>query len=299
MNRLKAFIYTLKNSLVNISYYKDLLSVSTKFSIKYVLMLGIIATVISTLNIAIPLIPGVKETVDEGINYIRGMYPEDLVITTKEGEWSINQPEPYAIPTPDFMQMNKESIEKYDINEDYYYENIKNNLIVFDHDGTINDLDLFNTYMLLNRANLIVVEERGRMQTYPVDSFQDIEINNDMYQSFIDNIAGLTKYVPTLIVSLVLIGTVFYYIVYRLIYLLVVALWLFAIGKIKRLDINYKDYYKISAHTMTLPLLLELIFALTNITVSAPLWFFGLNLVFGIVIIFYLENDINPKKADN
>lgn len=67
------------------------------------------------------------------------MYPDELVISVKEGDVSINMPEPLIVEVPGkYRQMPVEEGEK-----------IPTNLIVFDSAGEIADLEIYDTVLLV------------------------------------------------------------------------------------------------------------------------------------------------------
>jgi len=282
MRRLKAFWYVYKRSLMDVDYYKDLLKIKVEFSLKYFLMLAATAALITTVRFTVPAIPRVQSTLDDLLNEFAAIYPDDLVITTQDGMWKINKPEPYTIPTPPILQIEDAELPM--------------NLIVFDHGGTINDLDEQDAYVVINDVNLIALNSQNRVEAYPLDSLPNGELTKADIAEFIQGLRGFTKYIPLIIVSFVLLGTLFYFIIYRMLYLLVVSLVLLATGNLKGMKNGFGTYYKIALHTLTLPLTIELMFILLGVDVAFPFWFMGINLVFGITVIYHLVNTKAVKK---
>lgn len=273
----RAFWYVYKNSLYNIKYYKDILKVKRRFSLKYFLVLAGLATIITTTRIAIPLIPRVSQTTDKLISVLSSSYPKDLIITSKNGDWSINQPEPYTIKTPAFFRSNKGG-------------NFPENLITFDHKGTINDLRENDTLMLLNDANVLTVNNQNRIEAYPLDNMPNGQIDQQKFDSVLNNLRGYLGIIPVLVAFFLFLGTLFYFLVFRLLYLLVIALVLLAVGNIKKSRYTFSDYYRIALHAITLPLTLELLFILLGTTMLVPFSFLAINIFYGITIVFYLTD---------
>ncbi len=282
MKRLRAFWYVYKRSLIDVGYYKDLLKVKVEFSLKYFLSLAAIAALVTTVRFAVPTIPRVQDTLDGLLDEFATIYPNDLVITTQGGMWEINKPEPYAIPTPPILQIEDAEL--------------PTNLVVFDHRGTISDLDEWNTFVVVNDVNLITLNNQNRVEAYPLDTLPDGELNKAKVLELIQGLRGFTKYVPLIIISFVLLGTLFYFLLYRMLYLLVVSLVLLATGNIKGMKEGFGTYYKIALHTLTLPLTLEIMFILLGADVTFPFWFMGINLVFGVAVIHHLVNTSAVKK---
>ena len=282
MKRLKAFWYVYKRSLIDVGYYKDLLKVNIEFSLKYFLTLAAVAALITTVRFAVPAIPRVQNTLSGLLDEFAAIYPDDLVITAQDGMWKINKSEPFTIPTPPILQIEGAELPM--------------NLIVFDHKGTISDLDDWNTFVVVNDVNLITLNNQNRVEAYPLDTIPDGELTKAEVSKFIQGLRAFARYVPIIIISFVLLGTLFYFLIYRMLYLLVVSLVLLAIGNINGAKNGFGTYYKIALHTLTLPLTIEIMFILLGTNVTFPFWFMGINLVFGIAVIHHLVNTKAAKK---
>lgn len=296
MKRLKAFYYIYKNSLYNIRYYKDILKVEINFSLKYFFTLAAIATVVTTIRVAAPLIPTVKTTLNNLVFELSTVYPKDLVITAKDGEWTINQEEPYAIGTPEFLKdSDKEKIEamideaKGDVDDDF--GGFPKNLIIFDHQGTINDLRDKDTLILVNEANLITINSQGSLEVHPIDTIPNGELTKQRVDQALGNVKKYLGFVPALIILFVLLGTLVYFTLFRLGYAIVLALIFLAVGNIKQLKYDFSHYYKIALHSITLPLTLELAFTLIGMSiVTLPFSFMVLHIIFGTIIVVHLAD---------
>lgn len=242
------------------------------------------------------MIPEVKETLNTAVDQMADVYPNDLVITTEAGEWSINQTEPYAIPTPEiFKTLGPENLES-DLYEQPYVQAFPDNLLVFDHNGKIKDLEEQATLMVLNDINLITIDNRGKIEAFPLDGIPDGEFDKAQYLEMISNLRGYIDYVPYMLIFFVFLGTFFYYAILRLVYLISISLALLAIGYFRGLKLRMRTYYKLGMHAMTLPLTLEVVFIALGITTSVPMWFFAINLIFGISVVYHLSDTKTPAE---
>lgn len=274
MKRLKAFWYVYRRSLIDVDYYKDLLKVKTDFSLKYFFSLAILATLLTTVRVAIPTVPKVQNVINNLLDEFSIIYPKDLVITVQNGMWEINKPEPFVIESPSFFSTDE--------------DDFPDNLVVFDHRGTINYLDDFDAFMVVNDVNLIVVSSQNKVEAYPLDTLPDGDITKANVDQLINNVRSLTAYVPFIIVLFVLIGSFFYFLAFRLLYLLIVALVLLAMGNVMRMRESFKTYYRIALHTITLPLTVELAFILLGVDPNFAYWFLAFNVFFGLVVVHHL-----------
>ncbi len=282
MKRLKAFWYVYRRSLIDVDYYKDLLKVKADFSFKYFISLALVATLLTTVRFAVPAIPRVRNILNNLLDEFLATYPSRLEITVQDGMWQINQPEPFAIKAPEFF-----TAEEVDFPE---------NLVVLDHQGTINDLEEMDTFMIVNDVNLIVLGNQNRIEVYPLETMPDGKVTKDDVTALVENVRSFSKYIPLLIISFVLVGTLFYFMAFRLAYLFLVALILMAMGNVLKMKKNFRTYYKIALHTITLPLSMEVAFILVGSEPAFPYWFLGFNAFYGIVVIYHLAKSGAASK---
>ncbi len=276
MKRLKSFWYVFRRSLIDVDYYRDVLKVDTVFSVKYFLTLALAASLITTIRIVVPAIPRIQEVVDGLFSNFSDIYPEELVITSQSGMWQINQQEPFFIPAPESLDTGE--------------VDFPDNLLVFDHKGTIDDIERYDTFTIINESNLIAIDSQNSVKGHSLDSLPDGEFTRTKYDHALGNIKAFTKYVPPIIVGFVLLATLFYFLIYRMLYLFIVGLVLLAIGNIRGLKKNYGTYFRIGMHAITLPLSIEVLFTMLGVDAQYPSWFFGINIVFGIAIIYHLSH---------
>lgn len=283
MNKLKAAFYTFYKSLISPRYYKDLLEVDFGFSIKYFLVLAFVTFMITTPSIFSPLKNDFNNALNTFIESSTEYFPKDLIIEIKEGQISINKPEPYILPIP----------------EDYQREDIPNNLIVIDTDGTINDLDNYNTFSLINKTN-ILMKESNKVKVFPLRDIPDTKITHEKFVNTLDTIKPYLKALPYVLIGFALIIGGLIYFGSRIIYLLLVAFvfWIFA--KLVKIagdsELNFKKSYQIAIHSMTLPLIIETIADVAQIPINAPFWFLAVNLTFGMTAIYYIAKDKADKE---
>jgi len=279
MKKLKAFIYVFSKSLTSPAYYKDVVKADTRLSLKYFFTLALFASVIVSIYVLVPLVPKVRSALEDGVTHALMLYPDDLVIEATDGEVFINYPDPFIVPAPK--------------TEHTLFENI----IVYDSDGTVDDL--FSTYKslaLVNRTNIMFQEGTGSVK---VESFADLP-NGTFTKADLLNITSLVEsliaYIPYILSVLLFLVIAFYYFVFRLLYLFIVATAFFVIGNIKGLRLTFRQYYRIAIHTFTLPLVFELVRVLARLNVQMPLWFFVLNVLFGVVVLFSLDSKEASKN---
>lgn len=221
----------------------------------------------------------IKAGISNFLDSAADIYPNELVVTVKDGELSINQPEPYIIPMPELFREESEDAE----------DQIPVNMVVFDSNGTLDDLDKYSTLALINKTNLLVRESKG-INIYPLKDFPDGELSEEDIQEGLDALTPIAKALPYIIYVFGLFAAMFYYFGVRLVYLAFVAFALFIIGSIRKMGLNFSKYYQIAVHAITLPLIIELLIGAFNLPITLPAWFFTLNLLIGIFALFNIDS---------
>lgn len=272
MKKLKAFLHIYRKSLTSPKYYFELLKTPFIFSIKYLLVMALIASAIVSVSTSIQTTPQLKTTVNNTILKARELFPNDLVISLNNGSWTINKPEPYIVPVP------IENIPK----------DTPKNLVVFYHDGTLDDLKKLDTIAIVNTTNL-VIEDNGQIQTYPLRDFPNGSFTKRNFETLVDSFQAITKYLPFLAAATIFLGLFIYYFLYRIIYLLIVGALISLAGMLSSVRLGFKNAYVIGLHTMTLPLTVEVISDILRFQLPIPSWFLILNVAFSLIVLNVLK----------
>lgn len=273
ITKLKAAIYVFSKSLSSPKYYQDILDTKFSFSMKYFAVLALIASAITFPSLIKPIMTDLREGIDMVEETLISAYPEELVITTIDGELSINQPEPYIFPMP--------KDEEIEINGEEETEAFTN-LLVIDTVGTIDDLEKHDTLILVNKTN-VLVRNSNKIEVYPLSDYPDGEITADTIRGLVDEIGPFFDALPYIVLVLAFLGTLIYYFGFRLVYLLGVALLLMGVGTLRGMRLVYSKYYQIGIHALSLPLLIEVLAGVFEYPINYPFWFLILNVLIGIL----------------
>ncbi len=215
--------------------------------------------------------PKLQKGINDAIEYALDLYEDDLVITIKEGVLSVNKDEPYIVP---FVGAAGTTVAK--------------NLIVFDSEAGLDDLEeTYDTLILVNGTN-ILVQNSSKVEVMPVKDLPDTEITKADFVAGINQIRSFTKFLPYIAGTLFVLSMLFYYLVFRLAYLLFVAVLLWVVGAIRGLELDFSKYYKVALHTMSLPLTVGLLNSVMMSNLYFPNWFFLLNAIFGVLVVLSL-----------
>ena len=292
MKKIKAFFYVFYKSLTSFTYYQDIVRADLRFSIKYFTVLALIAALVTSVTVSITTIPKLQKGADTAIIGVVDSFPDDLIVTIKDSKFSVNQPEPYAIPFP------KSFIDKNDASKD----GLKN-IVVFDSQGTVEDLEKYHTLALINASNFLVRGD-NKIEVYPLKDFPEAQFSKGDIVQLAGKVKPYTIYIPHAVITLVLIASLLYFSTFKITYLAFMGLLLFGVGRGRKLNISYTRALQVAIHSMTLPLLIDVLATSVQFQIPLPLWFFILNFVFGMVAIFKLSSDsllpvIKEMKSNN
>lgn len=300
MKKIRAFFYILIKSTTSINYYKDIMKTPLAFSMKYFFTLAFITATISTVIFTITTLPAIQDISKKIVNSTIALYPESLIISVKDGKLSTNQPEPYAITM-------KETLAAFGVEDDkgesavmtrdmpYPIENI----IVFDTNGTIGDLEKYKTMILVNNVNVIIKSSRD-MRVYPIEDAPDGQLTKAEFTTLIKSFEGPLKYIPVIVIIVTFIGLFIYNAFLRLLYCTSIALILLISGKILKTNLQtnlpYTKYIQIVIHTITLPILVEILIQVLHINIPG-IWFSLVTLIFGIIVLISTKNNTGDQTS--
>lgn len=234
-------------------------------------------SIVSALNLSIRVTPAVRNTINTVLSQLETMYPDDLVIKSNNNVWEINKNEPFIIP---FAKMDE--VPQGDLPE---------NFIVFYKQGTIEDLQKYNAFMLINEKN-VILQSTDKIESYPISDMPNGEFNKQSLKNAVANVRGLVGPIEVGIILIMSFFIVLYNFGFRAIYLFLIATFVWLLSMVAGSHYTYKQSYRISLHAMTLPVVIELMLTTANAHFNMPFWFMLLNMTFAAVVVFGLS----PKK---
>ncbi len=293
MKLIQAFLYIYYKSISSISYYAEVLKTSLGFSLKYLLVLGVIFSTLSTAKFYLNTFPKVKEVLYNIPAEVTNIYPSDLVITGENNEWFINKPEPYAIPVPTkWLELLNSGTTKSS-------KSFPKNLVVFDKAGMVDKFYDYETAVLVTKNSFVYMEDAdGSVKFETMDTVPNgmidkskvaevvgmVEAQLNMYVKFIPFLVGL------LILSVNTSGKMFY--------LIFIALILMGVGAALKKKITYTQGYKLGIHAITLPWTVQFIASFVGIHIPVSMWFSFMTLAIGAAAIYripVIETPVTPQ----
>ncbi|MDI6734083.1 MAG: DUF1189 family protein [Patescibacteria group bacterium] len=271
----------IKQSIFSPKFYQGLTQKPFSFSIKYFYSLVLILAFILTIIISINLVPGLSLLFNNLSTAAVKSFPDNLIITIKAGKASTNVLEPFFVKMPnDFKAENQKNKEV----------SSPENFLVIDTKTSFS-IDRFKEYKTLFwlTGDSIVGYDDGGIRIMSLEQIPDVVVDKPIFVSFVDKIKPIMKIIPPLAVlgifAFLIAGFSF-----KLVHLLILALIILLIAKIKGVVSSYKNSYRIGIHAMTLGLVY---YALTLILPISVLFLFS----FLVLIVVWL-NLLPQKKLD-
>jgi hypothetical protein len=254
-----AFLRTIRNSIYNPAFYSELLSKPLSFSFKYFYTLVAILSLGLAVIVGIKAIPTIRLFSAEVVGKVVNYYPEELVITIAHGKASTNVAEPYFLKLPDDFESKTSAqgvstspdIAKYD------------NFLVIDTASplSIERFKEHKTIVLLSGSDAMIADRRGNIRIHNLKNVPDVKIDRAWVSNMAGKIGSLLKVaMPVVVVGAFAVGVVGFS--FKLLYLLLAALLIWLILKIKKVPAGYSKAYQIGLHAMTLGILAQSVFYL-------------------------------------
>jgi hypothetical protein len=266
MKKLRTFFYCFYRSATSPKYYSDILKTRPRFTVKYYIALTLLAALLTTFAISVRIFPIAKTDTLSFSEQFKNLYPSDLVITLKGGQWGVNKPEPVIIPFP-----------KYSGSELGDFEN----LFVFYKQGTIEDSKTFKTLILVNETNLIVTDPSGTITSRPIKDLNDMEITASSIDKFSDMVLS---YTPYLLMTVVAVRSVFFYLFSNISSVFFIGVAVYISAKSSKKNLKFVESLRIGVHTLTIPIVMQVVLESAGFALPGSYWFFALNLILALVV---------------
>src|SRR3989338_3781708 len=287
MKRLKTFAHRVWISATAPASYAQFLKQNFSAGVKYLyaLLLTISAFwVIFGLIAFLIAFPTLRGAFAEIREELPGFYPQELVVTLKDGEISTNVREPYFIDVP-------KRWEKILAGSDYKH------FVAFDTKGNIEDYATYQSVVLVTESHVVVPDKNEGLRVIPLEETQeDFTMNRRKYDQFLMIATPLLQKAPTLLVGAAIVTSLVLpfiaaglQLAWYMFYLLFAVLIVWVIAQIANRKLRYGQLYHLSLHGLTLPLLVTTITG--KIGLSFPFLFSLIFLVWMGAVLMAL-----PKK---
>lgn len=306
MRLLRTFGRTFVKSISDFSYYSDILKSRFSFSLKYLLFLVFLVSLVPTLTVGYQMamvLPKVPNFVSEAQRVLDNLYPKELILTIDNGKIKTNVKEPYYI---DFEALTAFNTELDSRNK----PTATGHLITIDTKATVTDYPKYNTAILIGSDFVVTPDDRsstrdlGGYQVFPLSEAnmtEKVVIDKKVYDEMVVVIKPYFAYIPGLLYAViaftVLLGPVLlavFTLAWKLFYLLIMSLVLLVVAKLMKKDLEYAEIYRFGMHGLTLPIVISVILGLMGYPI--PFVYTGVFLVFMILVLSKVGASIKHSK---
>jgi len=284
MNKLKTFLYVLKNSIASPKYYNDIVKTKINFSIKYFLALSFLVSVISVIGYSIIYLPKYISEINTAYQSIEEGFPEDFIIEFKDGSWSSNKEEPVIIKKIDLGKDNK----------------LPQNLFVFDKEGTIEKIDEYNTMFLINSENILYKTDTEGVIAQPLKNIPNGKLDKNLLNEKMQTVKKVIGFLPYLLPLALLIPTfLFEYVGGSIFIILISAVGVYIASISTRKKIDFKSAFQICIHASTIPMIVRAFSTVSPVVYGFILnWLLFIILAVSLFFRFRMEEDTGLKKIN-
>lgn len=259
MGAISRFFATVVGSIYSPPFYLSIPRRSGGGAVAYVLVLALLLAVIRTAT-ALPAVLALHAQAPRWLDAAVNYYPDELRVQIAGGQVSTNVPEPYRIPLPAGAGP-------------------PTNLLVIDTRTpfSIEQFNRYDTTAWLTRDALHVRDQRG-VQTQDLSQIGDVTIDKGVARAVGEAIRPWLGLIAPALLPFAFIGLYVLYVL-RLLYLLLFAFVIWLVLRIFKRPAGYGLAYKTGLYAMTLPLIVDTLLALTEVSVPIPFFFSRLVLV--------------------
>lgn len=249
------FFQTMKDSIYNPQFYKDLKEERVGVSIKYFAKLAFLTACIVSI---VPIAGGVglltwKQSEISGVRtQVVDMFPQELSMHIENGEISTTVAEPYVIAMPDALR------------EKVFHEQTPyaiNNLLVINTQKPIETIDFqtFQTFVIVGKNEIGVFNpEKGKFE---IQSLHAFDVNYTLDRHNFETLVGIgwKALKVILVIGVILLPFIIFtgLFVGYLVYLLFGALAVWFAASLVRKSLSYGQAYQLGLHLVTLPFLMS------------------------------------------
>lgn len=283
---MKELMTSVRGSVYNPIFYRELLSKPFSYSLKYYSAFALLVVIFLTIASSIPLIASANKVAHEFPKKFFDYIPDNLEVTVTKGIVSTNAEEPFAFPIPAALRSSMETPEIV-------------NLLVIDTKTSFSVAQFaeYHTLAWLGGDQWVYRDQKGgALQIQPIDPKVNLVVNEPKLRGFESMISAYYKYIGPIIVVLIFIALCLIYVGYML-YLLFGGLLIYILLRVMKMSVTYGKAYQIGLHAITLPILLQFLFSISNIPLlQIP---FLPTLILLAVVYLNFKNSFTPPVSGN
>lgn len=271
------FFRTVRKSIYDVAFYATAKGEPSGKAMKYFALLVLCVAIVTSIPIYASFGMWKSQIGGDIRSRILAVYPDELVLTFKDGRVTSNVDEPYLIPTP----------------KEFVDATSPKNLVVINTSGTItpSDFGRYDTFAILGGDAVWVYDPQKDKTT--IQNFDNIKgesfvVNKQIVAEWVNIGLKVGKWiVGVLLIFLPVIIFAVFWCGY-LLYLLFGALVIWLAAKLRKVDITYGQAYKLGLYLLTLPIFYSILSSIVM---------FKLPYVFTLILFAVAYANFGPGKA--
>ncbi|MFA6190358.1 MAG: DUF1189 family protein [Candidatus Staskawiczbacteria bacterium] len=281
-------IEKIKDSIYGPKYYKEILEKPFSYSFKFLLVFALLFALVFTIVVTIKFIP-LANMLAEKAPQLANYFPEELKVTIKDGIASTNVVEPYFIKMPEEL---KNEMAKSAIVNGVEPKTLEN-FIVIDTKNKF-DLDTFSSYKTiawLTADSVIYMDDNNKVSISSLSEVDNFYLDRGVIVNFINTLKPFIAVLyPIVFVGAYIVG--FIIVMLEMIYLLIGALLIWLVAKIKGIKIGYQKAYQLGVHLIIPVIIITSILSLISSKLVSPFL-----IVDSILLIIFAWLNLNKIEA--
>ena len=241
-----------KQSFYSPQFYRELKHKNFWFSLKYFYSLVLILAFVSAVASSIFVLPMVKTLMQKAEPFLRS-YPSELAITIQDGRASANVAEPYFVEMPRWLCDLSGEMEENDFCK-------LTNVVTIDTKTpfSLSKMEEYKTLAWLT-SDSMVVKQGAETKITALKDLPNTVVDKHFMDGLADKTAKIVRRATPVVLPVTAILIFFAYIVSlsKLVFLLLGALIVLLIAKIKKVEMTYGYAYRIGLHAVTLGVILN------------------------------------------
>lgn len=264
----------IKNSVYGPKYYDEVVTKPFSYSLKYYVCFGLLFALAFAIVVTVKFIP-TESFIFTQSSKISDYFPQNLSINIKNGEASTNVAQPYFLKLPSGLKIDKSTHPE--------MANLENLLVIDTKDKF--DVDTFNSYktfLLLTSDSIVYLNNNGQITINSLKSAKDVTLNRDSAVNLVDKFKPLLYFIyPLVFVGSYIVG--FVAVLATLICLLIEALLIWLVAKIKGLKLGYIKSFQLGMHLMTSAIIITSLIDIIPVKFTIPFLFTILIIIFALL----------------
>jgi hypothetical protein len=271
------FFKNIQKSIYGPEFYQGLLAKPFLYSLKYFALFSLLMALVVTIYLSVSVLPKVNTFLEGVTPIILDYLPDELEIIIKDGVASTNVPEPY------FLGMPFKPFENLEMSPDIRGYGIENLLVIDTRsdEATLEEFKAYKTLALLSRKTMMNYDE-DQVVIRSLADIPNFKLDKGVISSFLAKIVPYLRFVKPFFVIFAFSGYFSFVFFGKMLYLLLVALLILIVVKVRKVDIGYKKAYQLGLHLFTAGILYEIIFELILKMSGIPFLFIGITLALAI-----------------